>query len=192
MQNGIERGNLKWSSAGLDDQRVVNRFPANLLTVCSEGEHFNRCAARFREQDEASFNPGDPEGRSRFVGEFDTAHRSGRDPEHRDMALGVGVTPRARIEEMQRGVAEFRRAFEAHADTGAAEFEVQAAGRADVGIELVAAGSERRRCPSTFRAVPNSHGNGSSGSASRRRQAMRKVSDTISSATSRPSVRRRT
>ena len=40
MQNGIERGNLKWSSAGLDDQRVVNRFPANLLTVCSEGEHF--------------------------------------------------------------------------------------------------------------------------------------------------------
>ena len=41
--------------------------------------------------------------------EFDAAHRSGRDPEDRDMALGVGVPPRPRIEEMQRGVAEFRR-----------------------------------------------------------------------------------
>src|SRR3954452_10133681 len=56
------------------------------------------------------------------------------------MALGVGVMPRAWIEEMQRGVTEFRRTFEAHADTGTAEFEVQAAGRADVGVELVTAG----------------------------------------------------
>ena len=52
------------------------------------------------------------------------------------MALGVGVLHRPWTEDIQRGVAEFRRAFEAHAETGVAEVEVQAAGGADIGIEL--------------------------------------------------------
>jgi len=60
---------------------LVDRFPADLLAVCSEGDHFDRPAARFREQDEAPFDPGDPERRARFVGELDALHRSARDPE---------------------------------------------------------------------------------------------------------------
>src|SRR4051812_24433675 len=56
------------------------------------------------------------------------------------MALSVGVPACPRIEEMQRGVAEFRRAWIAEADTDAAEEETQPARGADVGIEFVAAG----------------------------------------------------
>lgn len=89
------------------DQWIVDRFSADLLAARIEGDHFGRPAAWFREQDEAPFDPGDPEGRPRFVGEFDTAYRSDRDPEDRDVALSVGVPPCPRIEEMQRASPSF-------------------------------------------------------------------------------------
>ncbi len=55
------------------------------------------------------------------------------------MALRVSVLHCPWTQDMQWGIAEFRRAFKAHADTRVAKLEAKAAGGADVRIELVAA-----------------------------------------------------
>ena|SRR5689334_5087567 len=90
--------------------RVINRLSAYLLSARIEGDHFDRPAAWFREQDEAPIDFRNLERRPRGVGELDSPHRPGSDSEQWDMALRVSVLHCARAQDMHWGIAEFRRA----------------------------------------------------------------------------------
>ena len=92
-------------------RRVINEFSAYFPSVRIEGDYCDWPPARFREQDETSVNFGNPERRSRGIGELDTAHRPSSDSEQRDMVLRVSVLHCPWAQEMQWGIAEFRGAF---------------------------------------------------------------------------------